>query len=1602
MSLQTISEQPDADLLYTLPKPRTQGLRDQLLFDLGVTPAVILFREVLYTKVFMIPILPRGIEDKVMWTKAASLGSKMAIMRSSILSSDCVARSESSVANIIMKLANPELFGTESISQDLRSNFGQNYNFDFAVENSRFTHPSNCYLDFQPQTESLKSAGGASLLKSLLVHLDKCIVKSNQSLRKKQMIHLGRGKSVDGGYAYPAGFYVKHDVYRMPLHRVKSILGSVLSKIKSFDGGSTIHVLFVRTLEDTFSDELQNVFSNHEGYSVTLSPTLDEDDRYSTFNRIAEMYVGIIQNAVKTMDSVHAIYFDSLHAQAITEAFRRIDPCWWFKIPIMILNYDRQLIEQIGNLPSVEYMTDTFQQYRICDAENGECSSKASNLSSIFNSNRKRIFVLENHAWERTNWPYLGVNQGKEPVRTFRTAVHFIYSSSLTSKFTMGNFIAISSAMDKIKPERVIFHYKTLPSGYWWEKAKFLVHPQQLDTELPYACSRLEVLLKFGGISLNLDAWVLKDIDGIQFNTFEVIVASGGSTEAINFPMIAAVANSTVLRSCFALCQKHRANLNDRPDLGFLVAELKHLQSYPEKVYFLPNYKVFSPGDAFEMAKFYIQTKCSWLDRALLVNLRMSEVLATFEEMSTSSLWEFESCFFRLARNLLRSVENQESLSVFGVEMNEIVIGIPLDSMEALEILSRTWVAYARHLGCQVILFTSTPALYAKWRNASNNKFNVRPKLIFLSSNTSNIVRHQLAANHSHEWKPFEMMKYLIHNNPTAKWFMKVDADTMVRPELLRAELAGFDPLQPYYIGSRGKYFGNLHFRSSNTSKYVRLTYAQGHCYGVSLGATRLLNSHLDDCMSWGLHEDKGMALCIRENVGIGLTSLPYSYSPITHLSPRDRNIAVYHHMKPEDIIKATQMFYGHGTMATPKIDVGGYLQQDINERGNSRSAHLGNPRTNFHFRGAFIPLLQDMCFASTKRCGWVGITRSECLQIGCCFKEGFIDPCFPPSGDFETELKTINEKKPLQDSILKQKRCTILPIAHSNWTRKSLNIKPPSKGEQHQILTPNNYAGRRRSLSPTACPSTLSRTSRARQKVSKPVVITRRNPCGLTTPKRIHRVCTRERKPSVLLVLQNIYELTVDPMKTLFRSALFDSVNKRQVRCPEVADCVQLEMQIRSEEGCHEYHLFIDSEARCKEKLRNSSCHAHTHEDLLVIIRGTFGLPAAGAIWNKTLDVEKSDFLWLITQRSTAKGCRYFDGFFPEILCVLPGPLDSLCLPQWGNEEVVSKIDEGEYLHSNIVLQALNLKSFLTLQADGNLCAYKGDPIHNEGLLGCSGTGLDPSSTCTSYFILKAGEFRMYQQCGLSEPTQGNGWGLPDCQIKGMMMINETTLKFACKIQSEIQIQKKSVFYPLSTFLDSLSMLARKTSQTYTGNVIQHIRPGERLQFGSILQARHRDAFLTLQSDGNLCAYKGEDPAHNGGGLGCSRIDFLDASSSGCEIVFDLECGVLNIYKRCGSDPVVLLGEKGWTIPNCSIDRIVLLNETTLEFSCSEGPRSVFKTLSFFLESTSWLVMGKSMDPSSVAPIVETLQHLIRHSWQSVDSKIHHLWSPASKPRTT
>ena len=173
-------------------------------------------------------------------------------------------------------------------------------------------------------------------------------------------------------------------------------------------------------------------------------------------------------------------------------------------------------IDQIDN-----YINNYIDTYN--DKQSDLQSDLQSNLQSDLQSNPP--FKLHNDS--RYIKPIV------EKIKNIPNIIHFIYGfKEQNEEFELYRYIAIKSAHDVNKPEKIYFYYYYEPYGEWWEKSKKYLTlekvnlPQEIYGNKLYHYAhqsdviRLQKLIERGGIYLDIDTICLKSFENLLHYDF--------------------------------------------------------------------------------------------------------------------------------------------------------------------------------------------------------------------------------------------------------------------------------------------------------------------------------------------------------------------------------------------------------------------------------------------------------------------------------------------------------------------------------------------------------------------------------------------------------------------------------------------------------------------------------------------------------------------------------------------------------------------------------------------------------------------------------------------------------------------------------------------------------------------------------------------------------------------------------------------------------------------------------------------------------------------------------------------------------------------------
>ncbi|KAI8817153.1 uncharacterized protein EV422DRAFT_542604 [Fimicolochytrium jonesii] len=118
------------------------------------------------------------------------------------------------------------------------------------------------------------------------------------------------------------------------------------------------------------------------------------------------------------------------------------------------------------------------------------------------------------------------------PVQRIPKYVHFVRVMDRDDYFGMMHYLAIRAAVVNIKPEKVFYHHRGLPSGEWWDRARGMITDLTPTADVKEIFGnkveqgahkadviRLRALQKWGGIYLDMDVIVTRSFDPLLHHT---------------------------------------------------------------------------------------------------------------------------------------------------------------------------------------------------------------------------------------------------------------------------------------------------------------------------------------------------------------------------------------------------------------------------------------------------------------------------------------------------------------------------------------------------------------------------------------------------------------------------------------------------------------------------------------------------------------------------------------------------------------------------------------------------------------------------------------------------------------------------------------------------------------------------------------------------------------------------------------------------------------------------------------------------------------------------------------------------------------------------
>ena len=211
-------------------------------------------------------------------------------------------------------------------------------------------------------------------------------------------------------------------------------------------------------------------------------------------------------------------------------------------------NFNNEIFYKVDK---IYFYDETWEDVCYIDHQNNLAFRNGSNyFGNIEYLMNEEIFIK----WENINFKYFNRNinikyynnnkSGKlnldyKKKNSIPNIIHFVFGfKEQESEFELYRYLAIKSAIDINNPEKVYFHYKHEPYGLWWEKIKPYLTLEEVEPPSEiygnpvyhYAHQadiiRLQKLIKYGGIYLDIDTICVKSFSELLDNKFVLGIQS--------------------------------------------------------------------------------------------------------------------------------------------------------------------------------------------------------------------------------------------------------------------------------------------------------------------------------------------------------------------------------------------------------------------------------------------------------------------------------------------------------------------------------------------------------------------------------------------------------------------------------------------------------------------------------------------------------------------------------------------------------------------------------------------------------------------------------------------------------------------------------------------------------------------------------------------------------------------------------------------------------------------------------------------------------------------------------------------------------------------
>jgi len=289
-----------------------------------------------------------------------------------------------------------------------------------------------------------------------------------------------------------------------------------------------------------------------------ITPSQGGTDTLFVFHRDSREDKAFVERVLRRAPDKHQIVFnDAPEAEifgklakaksVVTNSFHAAYWATLFRIPVAVIGGGTKvrLLKHAPAISTIDDWVEDLQNAPVHEHALEECRDRNSDFNRHIKSNfAGKWFAAPSRPEARD--PVKELRQDLAAVRdpmptTLKNKVpkviHFIFGLSPDfggKPFNLMHYFAVLSAIEKIRPEEIIFHHAHLPDNEFFNRVKHLMTMRKIETPEYYMGRKLEhfahkadvvrmqILVNEGGIYMDLDTISVKSMDGILEHSFTI------------------------------------------------------------------------------------------------------------------------------------------------------------------------------------------------------------------------------------------------------------------------------------------------------------------------------------------------------------------------------------------------------------------------------------------------------------------------------------------------------------------------------------------------------------------------------------------------------------------------------------------------------------------------------------------------------------------------------------------------------------------------------------------------------------------------------------------------------------------------------------------------------------------------------------------------------------------------------------------------------------------------------------------------------------------------------------------------------------------------